>query len=130
MINPGRCFLAGIVAAAACLAPAYGSAANTPAHVDTSQPNPPVPYPPELQRQGAVGSVILRVHVNADGTPVGAQIVRSSGNADLDDAAAGGVLGWHYVPAVQDGESVTDWALVRVDYKLSTPPPPATPPAH
>jgi TonB family protein len=42
------------------------------------------------------------------------RIVKSSGSEDLDDAAAAGVMRWHYVPSTWGSE----WADVQVEYKL------------
>lgn len=85
--------------------------------VDTSQPNPPIGYPVKLQNRGAAGSVVMRVHVNAGGHPLGLELIQSSGDKDLDLVAEGGVLGWHYLPAVRDGDTVTGWAIVRVAFQ-------------
>src|SRR5215472_1143208 len=96
--------------------PAAGN--HTPAHVDQSVTNPPIDFPYALRVRGAQGTAILRVHVSYIGRADQVAIVRSSGDKDLDNAAAEGVLNWHYVPANTDGENVSDWALVRVDFKI------------
>jgi protein TonB len=70
--------------------------------------------------RGAQGTAVLRVHVSYLGRPDRVEVVQSTGDKDLDNVAAEGVLNWHYVPANADGVSVTDWALVRVDFKIDT----------
>jgi outer membrane biosynthesis protein TonB len=71
------------------------------------------------------------VHVTYVGHPDRVEIVHSTGDKDLDTVDAEGVLNWHYVPANENGERVTDWALVRVDFKIDAnagaAPPPPTP---
>ncbi len=94
------------------------------AHVDLSAQNPPVSYPLAAQRSGRQGLVRLLVEVSGHGRPLRVQVVHSSGFEDLDDAAAAGVLRWHYVPSTYG----SDWADVQVDYRLpSQLPPPSTP---
>jgi len=111
--------------------PAQGS--DTPAHVDRAAANPPIDFPYALRVRGAQGTAILKVHVSSIGHPDRVAIVQSTGDKDLDNAAAEGVLNWHYVPANANGENVSDWAIVRVDFKIDAnagappPPPPAGP---
>lgn len=85
--------------------------------VDTSQPTPVV-YPLTAQTAGEEGTVVLRVRVNDDGRPAQADVARSSGYPDLDNAAVETALNWRYVPAVRDGAVTADWAAVQVVYKL------------
>ncbi len=115
------------------LLPAKGS--DTPAHVDRAAANPPIDFPYALRVRGAQGTAILRVHVTYIGRPDRVEVLHSTGDKDLDNVAAEGVLNWHYVPANANGESVTDWATVRVDFKIDTsagaaPPAPPTGPAR
>lgn len=93
---------------------------HTPAHVDRSAANPPIDFPYALRVRGAQGTAILKVHVTYLGHADRAAVVQSTGDQDLDNVAAEGVLNWHYVPANQDGENVSDWAIVRVDFKIDT----------
>ena len=91
---------------------AAGSAFAGGATVDRTQPTPVV-YPKSSQIQGEEGTVVLDVSVNDYGNPTRAQIVGSSGYADLDTAATETVLNWHYVP----GDYGVP-ARVQVSYKL------------
>jgi len=91
---------------------AAGTALAEAPTVDRTQPTPVV-YPKASQIQGEEGTVVLDVSVNDYGNPTRAQIVGSSGYADLDTAATETVLNWHYVP----GDYGVP-ARVRVSYKL------------
>jgi TonB family protein len=94
-------------------------AADVPPRVDTSKPTNVV-YPESAQRAGEEGAVIVRVYVSSSGRPMKADIAQSSGFDDLDDAALETALNWHYVPALRDGDTASDWATVQVVYKLPT----------
>lgn len=118
-----RLFLGAVIGSAiASFAPV--ASADTPAHVDTTRPNPPIPYPVGALHDRATGTVLMKVHVQYNGRAIGVGVLQSSGNKDLDNAAADGVMNWHYVPATEGGETVTDWAAVRVTFTL---PPDAQP---
>jgi len=57
------------------------------------------PYPPIARRIGAEGKVILRLTVSAEGRVTQADIVTSSGRADMDEAAQQWILAhWRYKP--------------------------------
>lgn len=128
--------LAFITAAATALFIASPASANyTPAHVDRNAANPPIDFPYDLRVRGAQGTAVLKVHVSYLGHADQVAIVKSTGDKDLDTVAAQGVLAWHYVPANADGENVSDWAIVRVDFKIDptgavVPPPSSPPPDH
>ena len=94
------------------------------AHVDLAANNAPVSYPAAAQRSGRQGLVRMLVHVSEAGVPTRVQVVKSSGHEDLDDAAAAGVLQWHYIPATYG----SDWADVQVEYKLPLQMPVSTTP--
>ncbi|MFZ5663167.1 MAG: energy transducer TonB [Pseudomonadota bacterium] len=80
---------------------------------------PPPPYPPQAVRQGLTGSVLLRVTVDIDGTPIEAAIERSSGHRLLDQAARRHVLArWRFEPAMRDGMPIRAVGLVPVDFVL------------
>jgi TonB family protein len=118
-----------LLATAGALLALSGSAAfaGTPPHVDQSKPTAVI-YPVESQQRGEVGVVAVSVHVRSNGQPDSPAIAHSSGYSDLDDAAINTVMNWHFVPAVHDGDTVSDWATVQVVYQLSQSPA-LTPPA-
>jgi protein TonB len=80
------------------------------AQAPTSAPTPissPAPtYPTDAFRNGESGTVVLRVHVGADGAPVAVDLVQSSRSRSLDRAASDAVKRWRFRPALHDGEPV------------------------
>jgi len=112
-------FLAGGLNAVAALAMSgfAASAANVAPKVDTSQPTPVV-YPTTAQRAGEEGTVLLNVYVTYTGKPQKIDIAKSSGYRELDDAAVETAANWHYVPALHDGDTASDWASVQVVYRM------------
>lgn len=70
------------------------------AAVSTPRPD----YPIELACAGVGGEVTLGLTVGADGKPANVQLVRSSGNAALDQAAIAGVDTWQFKPATRNGQ--------------------------
>lgn len=81
--------------------------------------NPAPRYPDFAQQQGWEGTVILNVHVLANGKPKAVEIKQSSGRKILDDSAVQAVKRWSFVPA-KLGETATDsWVEVPIDFRLS-----------
>lgn len=80
---------------------------------------PPPTYPREALMAGAEGTVVLKVLVDVDGTPLEVEIQRSSGNRRLDDAAKRQVLRkWKFRPAMRDGRAIQVYGLVPVNFSL------------
>lgn len=80
---------------------------------------PPPRYPREAMREGAQGTVMLRVLVDTDGTPLEVSIDKSSGNKSLDREAKQHVLkNWRFRPAMRDGMPVQAYGLVPIDFSL------------
>ena len=103
-------------------------AAGTPPHVDVTQPHPQL-YPESAQASGEEGTVLVDVYVRENGKVGKYNIAQSSGFGDLDNAALQSVLNWRFVPATRDGDTVPDWAVVKVVYQLPhTPVQPSSPP--
>jgi protein TonB len=76
-------------------------------------------YPIAALRDRAEGTVMLRVLVDTDGTPIDVLIEKSSGNRDLDREARQHVLKtWRFKPAMQDGQAVQAYGLVPIDFTL------------
>ena len=76
-------------------------------------------YPREAVREGAQGTVMLRVLVDTDGTPLEVSIDKSSGNKSLDREARQHVLkNWRFRPAMRDGVPVQAYGLVPIDFSL------------
>lgn len=76
-------------------------------------------YPADAIRSGATGTVMLRVLVDIDGTPLEVSIDRSSGNKSLDREARAHVLKkWRFKPAMQDGMAVQAYGIVPISFTL------------
>ena len=56
-------------------------------------------YPSSARNAGVEGVVGVKMLVNASGKVEEAFVVRSSGNADLDEAAVAAVYKWRFSPA-------------------------------
>lgn len=106
-----------VILGGASVANAGNASAITKPHVDTVKPHPVV-YPKTSQRAGEEGSVVLRVYVDTDGKPSKIAVAKSSGFQDLDNGAVETALNWSFIPATRNGESVSDWTMVKIDYKL------------
>ena len=65
--------------------------------------NPRPVYPPLSKRLGEQGQVIHSVLIGADGSPVSATLVKSSGFDRLDQAAYKAVMSWRYKPGKRNG---------------------------
>ena len=76
------------------------------------------PYPAQARQSGQEGSVIIRVHVAADGSASSLSIRRSSGYSSLDEAALTGVRQWRFAPARQGDHAVDGYFDVKVSFQL------------
>jgi protein TonB len=79
--------------------------------------NRPPDYPLEALRQGLEGTVLLRVHVAADGRVAEVEILDSSGHLILDAAAVRAVTSWRFAPATRAGRPTA--AVVRQPVRFS-----------
>lgn len=76
-------------------------------------------YPIAALRDRAEGTVMLRVLVDTDGTPIEVLIEKSSGDRNLDKEARQHVLkSWRFKPAMQNGQAVQAYGLVPIDFTL------------
>lgn len=80
--------------------------------------NPAPEYPSLAMRRGWEGTVLLRVHVLANGKPGDIHLQKSSGRTQLDDAALSAVKRWSFVPAKQGDTPVDGWVSVPIDFNL------------
>ena len=113
------CILLGSAVAVAATAAAAQAGDSAP-RIDPSYSNPQPPYPDAAQVNGEQGDVILEVKVGDNGKVRQIHVAGSSGFPDLDNAAVEGVLRWHFVPAVRDGDTETEWTKVKITYHLPT----------
>ena len=81
--------------------------------------NPPPPYPSLARRKGYQGQVVLHVNVSAEGNCTGVVILRSSGYALLDRAAAKAVREWAFEPATRKGIPVAAAADIPIRFVLN-----------
>jgi periplasmic protein TonB len=81
--------------------------------------NPKPPYPPASRRLSESGTVLLRVHVGADGQAQKVELKRSSGFARLDQSALETVAQWRFVPAKRGSTAVTSWVVVPIVFSLT-----------
>ncbi|MFV3366973.1 energy transducer TonB [Pseudomonas sp. NY15435] len=99
--------------------PAPAPAPLTPPSANAGYLKNPAPeYPPLAQRRGWEGTVLLRVHVLASGSPSEIQVQKSSGRDALDDAAVRAVKRWSFVPAKRGDVAQDGWVSVPIDFKL------------
>lgn len=81
--------------------------------------NPGPRYPIASRRRREEGVVLLRVRVSATGAPEQVLVDRSSGFAELDDAAASVVQQrWRFVPAREGSQPVAAWVAVPMSFEL------------
>ncbi|MFD0726378.1 energy transducer TonB [Lysobacter brunescens] len=77
-------------------------------------------YPPEALGRELEGTVMLKVLVDVDGSPLSVEIERSSGHRRLDDAARRQVLRkWKFKPAIKDGQAIQVYGIVPVSFTLT-----------
>lgn len=98
-----------------------GATTTTPPNFSAAYLNNPRPvYPPAAKFRGRQGTVELRVQVGADGSPAQVLVSRSSGHADLDDAARDVVKKrWRFVPAKQGDRAIVGWVIVPLEFSLT-----------
>ncbi len=109
-------------AAAPAEAPASAApsaAPITPAVSDLrSLGNPPPRYPSRALRRGYEGDVQLRILVLPNGTAGQVEVMRSSGHAELDQAAMATVRSWRFQPARRGDTPIKGYALQTIAFRL------------
>jgi TonB family protein len=75
-------------------------------------------YPEAAQREKRQGTVTIAFHVDADNTVLDMKMKRSSGHADLDEAARIGLAKCKFRAATQNGSPVRDWAPIQYVWTL------------
>jgi protein TonB len=79
------------------------------------QPQPMYPARPYRERIG--GTTVVLLVVDSDGSVMRANVSRSSGNSELDDAAVKSVLQYKFTPGVKDGQPVRVKREVSVTFR-------------
>lgn len=80
--------------------------------------NKPPHYPRMALRRQQVGTVLLRVHVLANGTLDTVQLHASSGHRLLDQAAIAAVSDWQFSPQTANGQFENSWVNIPITFKL------------
>jgi len=80
--------------------------------------NPPPRYPRAARRRGQQGTVVLSVHVDAQGRVGNLWLFESSGFRLLDNAALKAVKDWVFEPGMRGGNKVAMWVNVPVRFEL------------
>lgn len=81
---------------------------------------PPAPvYPSVSKRLGETGVVMLRVLISEKGQAEQAQIHKSSGYANLDEAGRQAAMRAVFKPYMEDGKAVPVYVLVPINFSLS-----------
>ena len=75
-------------------------------------------YPRSARRKGHEGSVTIEIEIAEDGGIVRADVVASSGHAELDAAAVAAMRTAHFAPATEDGVSVRGQLRMTFDFRL------------
>ena len=75
-------------------------------------------YPRSARRKGHEGSVTVEIEVGENGSVAGAKVVKSSGYAELDDAATAAVGTMKFAPATEDGVRVSGRLRMTFDFRL------------
>jgi TonB family protein len=79
---------------------------------------PPLPAGAVKAPENAV--VILKIMIQTDGSVSDAEISKSSGDARLDQYAAGYVKSnWRFLPAFASGIAISDWTTVLVPFRAA-----------
>ncbi len=74
-------------------------------------------YTDDARAKGIVGKVVLGFTVDHDGIPQGIQ-VKQSLYPSLDQAAIEAVREWRFAPAMKNGQVVSTWLEVQVNFNL------------
>ncbi len=77
-----------------------------------SCPQKPV-YPAAAKQEKRHGNVLLAFHIGADSAVLESKVKRSSGHADLDEAANVGLSKCKFKPSMHNGIAVPGWAEVE-----------------
>lgn len=76
-------------------------------------------YPPEALREKRAGNLAVSFLIDSDNAVLDSKVKRSSGHADLDEAARVGLSKCKFKAATRDGQPVQDW--VTLEYKWALP---------
>ena len=75
-------------------------------------------YPRKALRDGIEGTVTLLIHVDEKGFPEKVEVIKSSNDFDLDNAARSAAMKYVFVPAMQNGVPVKALGKLDIVFKL------------
>jgi periplasmic protein TonB len=87
--------------------------------IDTRRGLSEPPYPASEIRQGHEGTVVLSLHILADGRVGEVKLERSSGYQKLDDSAMREAKRWRFIPGTSDGSPLAMWKQVPITFRLN-----------
>lgn len=95
---------------------AQGALPNTPpAYLSAPRP----PYPAAMRGRRLSGSVGVRIHISAEGTPTDVDIIGPSGHSDFDSTTRSWILQhWRFRPAISQGKAIAATVRTRVDFVM------------
>jgi TonB family protein len=115
-------FLRRIAAGAALSFALSGAAyADDQAMIDRHYPAEPPVYSAAAQAAGEQGDVVLRIFIMTDGRAHKTRVTRSSGFADLDQAAVTAAESYYYLPTVRGGAVINGWKTLKFHFELPKP---------
>lgn len=79
---------------------------------------PPPEWPEIVRRAGIEGSLQVRFLLDTDGSVIDVQVVKSSGNQLLDEAAVRSVWRYKFTPAKQRDKLVRVWVSRKIEFKF------------
>lgn len=88
------------------------SASTLPSPIHAPAPR----YPSDAMRQGAGGTVRVKISVAADGSVAQLDIVESSGNRSLDRAALETLRRWTFKPGTRNGQPIATNVVVPITF--------------
>lgn len=116
-VSPFVTALASAVVLVACGGqPAPSAPVPAPTEVAATD-TPPPDYPIKLACEGIGGVATLKVVVGIDGKTSGIQVVKSSGQPELDAAAVKAVEGWQFKAATRGGQAHSTTIQVPVNFQ-------------
>lgn len=80
--------------------------------------NPKPPYPPLAFQMRIEGTVMLKAHVQPDGSCGEVLLARSSGNELLDRSALNTVAQWKFTPAKSQGKDIAQWVSIPITFSI------------
>ena len=79
----------------------------------------PPKYPAAARKELAEGRVVIGAHIDYTGFVCNAAIVRSSGNAAIDQAALDSLVTWRFQPAVLQSQAVDSLFHMTLDFSFA-----------